>query len=204
MQVKRSLFTLLSTLVYQCINLIFIYIYIRKRLHEKNINLRIWLNANYIPWVFGSQVRISSFLYQRRRNRKKEKEKEKEGWREERGRDRQAASGLERFRLSGIAAGAGFFYSKCEFLARGIFSLSPPPPSSLPPSSILTLLSLYMRARTRTRARACTCACQRRRSRKRRVGWDGVNSGWFTPAVARRSRHVAPDLVRRRDATTDT
>lgn len=115
------------------------FIYTWRRLYEKIFyNLRIWLNANHIPRVFGSQVRISSSLYQWRRNRKKEKEEEErerekekkkeieEG--EEKGRDGQAASGLERFRLSGIAAGAGFFYSKCEFLARGIFSPSPPHP----------------------------------------------------------------------------
>lgn len=57
------------------------------------------------------------------------------------------------------------------------------------------------------------CCGEKWYSRKRHVGWDEVNSSWFSQQcgmVGRGAqcdptlRHVAPDLVRRRDAATDT
>lgn len=106
---------------------------------RSNNQFEIIANVSIIPRILGSQLRILQPA------KKKEKENEKDEIEKESERDRQAASGLERFRwgfLSGMAAGAGFFYSKCEFLARGIF-----PPS---PSSFLVHAQMYTRARTWT------------------------------------------------------
>lgn len=104
----------------------------------------------------------------------------------ERARDRErgGASGLERFRwgfLSGMAA--GFFYSKCEFLARGIFPLSP---SFFVHAQIYIHIRAYVDEHARARVRAL-------------VSDDGAGNG-----VSDETELTQVDLPRRWRGAPDT
>lgn len=111
-----------------------------------------------------------------KRARKREKERRGE------------ASGLERFRqgfLSRMAAGAGFFYSKCEFLARGIFPLSP---SFIVHTQLYIHIRAYIDEHARVRARV-----------RALVSDDGAGNG-----VSDETELTQVDLPRRWRGAPDT
>lgn len=95
-----------------------------------------------------------------------------------------------------MAAGAGFFYSKCEFLARGIFPFSPP---VLPVARLV-----HARARARTKnartheRRTHTNAAARARVRAL-VSDDGAGNG-----VSDETELTQVDLPRRWRGAPDT
>lgn len=86
-----------------------------------------------------------------------------------------------------MAAGAGFFYSKCEFLARGIF---PPSPLvfSYPCADVRTRAHTEERARARARAGVCAL-----------VSDDGAGNG-----VSDETELTQVDLPRRWRGAPDT